>query len=507
MAEITLRGKNGVYVFDPHASGSLIAEGGMGIVYSGINLNTGKQVAVKVIYRELAQNPDNIERAREEAKVRINHPNLLKMLDFVEEGGIYHVVSEFLEGQPLDQLLKYSGGLTVQRSLEIALGVVRGLHALHANSKPIIHRDIKPSNVFVCDDGTVKVMDFGIAKISGGKRRSLTGMGVVVGTPYYSAPEQIKSKTKSIGPWTDIYAAGITLYELIAGIPPFDGGGEFEVLKLQVEAPLPRHEKIPEELFKILQKASEKDFRKRYQTASSFGNDLLKYGEKLENERTRKLSGVSAGYWKWAAVGLAVTTVALLISTVCWVGFFHQKDDDYRMEHSTKERLYREVGQLEDKQRNVSNQIVRLKNNVDVAEAELDNMSASYPFRVKRIEFGNVNRLGNSIGEYGSSLSHYTLQYLAPKVYYESYLDESKEIDVHYKIFDRKFKMFTASSRDIWYTAKKYRVRINAKGNSNSYFLIPGFGDYNSTTYSSGLYRYEIWYNGRCLGYSTTYIR
>jgi serine/threonine-protein kinase len=507
MAEITLRGVNGIYVFDPHSTASLIAKGGMGIVYSGINLNTGKKVAVKVIYRELAQNPTNIERAREEAKVSIEHPNLLKMLDFVEEGGIYHVVSEFLEGQPLDQLLKFSGGLTVGRSLEITVGIVRGLHALHAHSTPIVHRDIKPSNVFICEDGTVKVMDFGIAKISGGKRRSLTGMGVVVGTPYYSAPEQIKSKSKSIGPWTDVYSTGITLYELIAGNPPFDGAGEFEVLKLQVEAPLPPNEKIPGELFRVLKKASEKDYEKRYKTASSFGNALLECGEKLKVAPNRKSSGAKTVAWKWAVIGLALIAIALLISTASWMGFYSQKDADYREAHSTKERLYRKIDGLENKQRNVSNQVLQLQNVSNAAKEDLTNMAKYYPFRVKKIEFGNVRSNGSLISDYGILLSHYSLQYLAPKVYYESYLDESKEIFLNVKIFDSDEKMFKAITRDQGYTLSKRKVAVESSGNSDSYFILQGFGTSNASTYSTGRYRYEIWCNGRCLGYSTVYIR
>ncbi len=220
MAQVTLRGKNSTYVFDPKDPNSKVAEGGMGIVYWGINLDTGRKVAIKVVYRELARNPSNIARAEQEASVKIPHPNLLMNLDFIEQGGIYHIVSEFLDGRNLEEEIRLKGRLEEGRAIEIIKGVLLGLQALHAHQPPIFHRDIKPSNIYLCADGSVKVMDFGIAKISGGKRKSLTGIGTVVGTPHYSAPEQVKSEHHRISEVTDLYSTGITLLKRCLEVRP-----------------------------------------------------------------------------------------------------------------------------------------------------------------------------------------------------------------------------------------------------------------------------------------------
>jgi serine/threonine protein kinase len=185
--------------------------------------------------------------------------------------------------------------------------VLRGLEALHlykpknsldktvpdigkntektkVQTTSIIHRDIKPSNIMICSDGKVKVMDFGIAKISDGKRRSLTGMGTIVGTPYYSAPEQVRSRRDLIGPGTDVYAVGITLYEMLTGKPPFDAGNEFDLLRMQTDTPLPSHPGIEKGLFRILQKATEKDISKRYRSAREFRERLQKYLKNLSGD-------------------------------------------------------------------------------------------------------------------------------------------------------------------------------------------------------------------------------
>ncbi len=120
-------------------------------------------------------------------------------------------------------------------------------------------------------------MDFGIAKISDGKRMSLTGMQVIVGTPYYSAPEQVRSQRDRIKPSTDVYAAGITLYEILTKELPFDAASEFDVLRMQVDQQLPQHAIIDKKLFKIIRKATEKDQAKRYQSARDFLVDISSY--------------------------------------------------------------------------------------------------------------------------------------------------------------------------------------------------------------------------------------
>ena len=268
MKNILLTGKNGSYSFDPRDPQSRIADGGMCVVYSGKNAITGQKVAIKVVYRELARDEANVERARREAAINIEHHNLIRMHDFIEKDGIYHIVSEFLEGQNLDEFIKQNPKVSTAYAIRIINDVLSGLEALHQSTPPIIHRDIKPSNIFLCYDGTVKLMDFGIARITGGARKSLTGLGTVVGSPHYSPPEQVRGEINKINETTDIYALGITVYELLTGNPPFDATNEFDILKKQVDEPLPENPSIPLNIFEVIKRATNKKQENRYASVS-----------------------------------------------------------------------------------------------------------------------------------------------------------------------------------------------------------------------------------------------
>jgi serine/threonine-protein kinase len=275
MKSIHLQGKNGSYTFNPRNPQSRIADGGMGVVYLGEQVETNQKVAIKVIYRELAQDERNIERARREAAINVEHPNLIKMLDFIEKDGIYHIVSEYLEGQNLEEFIKQNPKVSTEYAVRVINDVLNGLEALHTHNPPVIHRDIKPSNIFLCYDGSVKLMDFGIARITGGERKSLTGLGTVVGSPHYSPPEQVRGEIDKINETTDIYALGITFYELLTGNPPFDATNEFDILKKQVDEPLPENGEIDKKLFDILKKATEKKQDARHQSIGLLKKELL----------------------------------------------------------------------------------------------------------------------------------------------------------------------------------------------------------------------------------------
>ncbi|HZK08831.1 MAG TPA: serine/threonine-protein kinase [Bacteroidales bacterium] len=300
MKNILLTGKNGSYSFDPRDPQSRIADGGMGVVYSGQNAETGQKVAIKVVYRELARDEANVERARREAAINIEYPNLIRMHDFIEKDGIYHIVSEFLEGQNLDEFIKQNPKVETEYAVRIISDVLNGLEVLHSNKPTIIHRDIKPSNIFLCSDGTVKLMDFGIARITGGARKSLTGLGTVVGSPHYSPPEQVRGEIDKIDQTTDIYALGITFYELLTGNPPFDATNEFDILKKQVDEPLPENENIDAPLFGIIKKATEKKQIDRYQNVLEIKKEISKYIRKIDEEKKRPI--VKNQHWKSVAI-------------------------------------------------------------------------------------------------------------------------------------------------------------------------------------------------------------
>ena len=294
MKNILLQGKNGSYTFNPRDPQSRIADGGMGVVYLGEQVETGQKVAIKVIYRELAQDERNIERARREAAINVKHPNLIRMLDFIEKDGIYHIISEYLEGQNLEEFIKQNPKISTEYAVRVINDVLNGLEALHALNPPVIHRDIKPSNIFLCYDGTVKLMDFGIARITGGERKSLTGLGTVVGSPHYSPPEQVRGEIDKINKTTDIYALGITFYELLTGNPPFDATNEFDILKKQVDEPLPENPSIPANIFEVIKKATNKEQDDRYASVNKTKEALAAVLEKpsipnkIENKKTLK---------------------------------------------------------------------------------------------------------------------------------------------------------------------------------------------------------------------------
>jgi serine/threonine-protein kinase len=340
MAEIQLIGNKGTYTFNPHEPKAKKGEGGMGIVYLGRNIHTQKNVAIKVIWKELANNPRVIERAMQEGNLYIEHPNVLKMLDFVEKDGVYHIISEFLEGQSLEDFLQQYGAVNPDYATEIIVKVLEGLDVLHTHQPPIIHRDIKPSNIFLCNDGTVKIMDFGVVRISDGRRKSVTGMGTVIGTPHYSAPEQVQGEQDKINATTDIYAVGITLYEMLTGNPPFNANSEFATLKMQVESPLPTNPKINPRLFKVIQKATEKVQTRRFQSAKEFISALQ---QKNTTVATQSTSGVvsssGSNNWKVATIILGIILFILVVLSITLSNKNSSLKNLYYAEKQEKEKL------------------------------------------------------------------------------------------------------------------------------------------------------------------------
>ncbi|HJZ87890.1 MAG TPA: protein kinase [Polyangia bacterium] len=226
---------------------SLVGEGGMGRVYEAEHVEIGRRVAMKVLHPVYSRTPEVVERFRREARAasRIGHPNIVEVTDSgtTPEGSVYFVM-EYLEGVELAKVIAEGGALAIERALHVASQICKAVAAAHARG--IIHRDLKPENIFlITREGVadfVKVLDFGIAKSAAelleSRERKLTHPGMAMGTPEYMAPEQAAGRPYDHR--IDVYSTGAILYEMLTGVPPFDGESFMEILnKKATEEPLP----------------------------------------------------------------------------------------------------------------------------------------------------------------------------------------------------------------------------------------------------------------------------
>lgn len=233
-----------------------LGQGGMGQVFAGYDQKLDRKVAVKLIRFPFGQyDEDLVKRFRHEARImaKLEHPGAPVIYDAgVHDdprlGARPFLVMQFVDGVTVDDLLAEQGPLPVGWAAAIAAQVVAVLHAAH--SRGILHRDLKPSNLMLCQDGSVKVLDFGLAMFHDPELSRLTRTGTVLGSPAYMSPEQIRGAT--VGPQSDFYSLGVVLYELLTGIRLFDGPTEFVIFERHInEQPGPSRDHrgdVPEEL-------------------------------------------------------------------------------------------------------------------------------------------------------------------------------------------------------------------------------------------------------------------
>ncbi len=230
----------------------LVGEGGMGKVFEAEERLSKRRVALKVLRDELARSEEGRRLFLNEMTIlaHVDHPNVVRCLACQEVDGQLVMVLEFLEGQNLREVLSARGRLPWTEAVTIACKIAAGLSAAHAQDPAIVHRDLKPENVIALSDGRVKVTDFGIAKVLAALSRTTTHS---VGTLQYMSPEQIDAG--QIGPWTDLYALGLVLYEMLAGRPPFESPSPRELLNLQCSEPAPP---LPDDVRRGLPKGVER---------------------------------------------------------------------------------------------------------------------------------------------------------------------------------------------------------------------------------------------------------
>lgn len=267
----------------PYKLLSELGRGGMGIVYLAERSDGAfqKQVAIKLMQRTLE--PAEIARFRRERQILadLEHPNIARLLDGgISEDGRQYVVMEYANGSSLRSLLRERGALTVDMSIRIALQLCDAMAAAHAQG--IIHRDIKPENIVVQEKGErvqIKVLDFGIAKMTSLSESSITRAGTIMGTPGYMSPEMAEAGAdNSISPAADTYSTGLVLYEMLSGRRAFDGDSLLSILHKQVsQRPAPLSElspAVPTVLEQIVEKAIDKDPQNRYSSAQELARDL-----------------------------------------------------------------------------------------------------------------------------------------------------------------------------------------------------------------------------------------
>ena len=258
--------------------GRILGEGGMGAVYLAENRYTTQKVAIKVIWPELMRDENVSRRFVEEARVMggLQHPNIVALHTFFEEGERFFLVMAFIEGTALDEILQ-SRRMELDEAVGIARQVLSALDYAHNRPHPVVHRDIKPANIMVRSDGTAVVTDFGIAKAAG--REKLTRTQGVLGTYEYMSPEQVRGDP--VTPACDLYSFGITFYRMLTGVVPFpqktDGG--FECMQAHVGTPPPPiaefRDGLPDWVAGVLRRALAKEPADRFATAGQFGGALI----------------------------------------------------------------------------------------------------------------------------------------------------------------------------------------------------------------------------------------
>ena len=253
-----------------------LGEGGMGTVYHARDEMLDRDVAIKVLRPDLARQASLVERFRSEAiaLARLAHPNIAALHGMERDGGQLLMIMEYVQGETLESRLHRTGGLPWRRAVEMCADVCSALD--HAHDQGVVHRDIKPANVMVTPRGTIKVMDFGIARVIGRNRQTQSGRSV--GTPMYMAPEQLRGE--EVDGRTDIYALGAVLFELITGQLAFDADSDYTLMLKQLNeappAPSLRVSGVPHAVDAIVARAMAKLPSDRFASASAMRSELLR---------------------------------------------------------------------------------------------------------------------------------------------------------------------------------------------------------------------------------------
>ena len=316
-----------------------IGEGGMSRVWRALDQNTGKNVAVKVLREEYSEDESFIRRFDREAQAasRMSHPNIVNLLDVgVEEDGTRYLVMEYVQGKTLKRFIQESGALRPEIAAQIIIRVLAALQ--HAHQNGVVHRDIKPQNILIDKEGTVKVADFGIARMANAQTVNQTDESVM-GSVYYFSPEQARGA--AVDARSDIYSVGVVFYEMLTGKVPFTGDTPVAIAMQHLQtAPIPPAEVNPSvssALDFVVLHAMEKKPRRRYQSAEEMLRDVrlamehpdtilaareeAERREKAERERERRSKSVRRRVRVMRAALVTVFSL-LLVGAIIGTGYF-----------------------------------------------------------------------------------------------------------------------------------------------------------------------------------------
>ncbi len=303
-----------------------LGSGGMSTVYLARDTTLDRQVAVKVMHREMSEQADQLERFRQEARAvaKLSHPNVVSVIDAGEDGGHPYIVFEYVEGETLKQRINRVGALDAQEALAYAIEVARGLTVAHARN--MVHRDIKPQNVLIDSEGRAKLTDFGISRQL--EQDGMTATGRVLGTTDYVAPEQAMGHP--VDQRSDIYSLGVVLYEMLVGQVPFQADSQVGVAMKHVNEELPdvqqRRPELSAAAAMVVERATTKDPDHRYQRVGELIDDLSTALEveaaragATTGEATSVLEAVPPAERKLAG-GARWSRVALLLLLLAFAG-------------------------------------------------------------------------------------------------------------------------------------------------------------------------------------------
>ena len=294
----------------------VIARSGMASIFKALDRKTGQVVAVKVPFMQFESDPAFYTRFQREEEIgqALDHPTILKIIPVEGKKSRPYIVMEYLQGHTLRQVMRNIGPMPAADALEFAGKLCDALEYMH--QKGIVHRDLKPENIMVCDDGSLRIMDFGIAKSSALRRLTFAGLSPSMGTPDYMAPEQVKGKRGDAR--TDIYSLGAMLYEMITGAAPFEGGNAYVIMNARLAgdpiAPRKRRKDIAPAVEEIILHAMEREPNDRYPSAAALKVEL-EAPEKVEiTGRHERLRPPATWNTRWRTIRTVV--VALLVPVV-----------------------------------------------------------------------------------------------------------------------------------------------------------------------------------------------